>query len=127
MNSLVIPALGGQIYAMAGMQTRLNLLADKTGTFWGRNVQYSGRGFADQQFRTLAQPPADFDAWVEKVKQSRKALDATAYDALAKPSQKVPVTYFSGVEPGLFDKIIAKYSHGDSDRAPHHVNAGTTD
>ncbi|MGD9026424.1 MAG: cytochrome ubiquinol oxidase subunit II, partial [Methyloceanibacter sp.] len=39
MNSLVIPALGGQIYAMAGMQTRLNLLADEEGTFWGRNVQ----------------------------------------------------------------------------------------
>ncbi|WP_324352756.1 ubiquinol oxidase subunit II [Methyloceanibacter sp.] len=127
MNSLVIPALGGQIYAMAGMQTRLNLLADKTGTFWGRNVQYSGRGFADQQFQTLAQPKADFDAWVEKVKQSAKALDAAAYEALAKPSQKVPVTYFSGVEPGLFDKIIAKYSHGDSDRMPRHSNTGAMD
>lgn len=119
MNSLVIPALGGQIYAMAGMETRLNLLADKPGKFWGRNVQYSGTGFADQQFQTLATSKDDFDAWVEKAKQSGQALDAATYDTLAKPSENVPVTYYSGVEPGLFDKIIEKYSHGDSDRMPH--------
>lgn len=127
MNSLVIPALGGQIYAMAGMQTRLNLLADKAGTFWGRNVQYSGTGFADQQFQTHAQSKEEFDAWVEKVKQSGTALDAAAYDALAKPSQKVPVTYYSGVEPNLFDCIIGKYSHGDSDRTPKSSKAETTE
>jgi cytochrome o ubiquinol oxidase subunit II len=119
MNSLLIPALGGQIYAMAGMQTRLNLLADKPGTFWGRNVQYSGTGFADQQFQTIATSQEEFDAWVEKAKQSGKALDAGTYDALAKPSEKVPVTYYSGVEPGLFDKIIAKYAHGDAALMPH--------
>ncbi len=113
MNSLVIPALGGQIYAMAGMQTRLNLLADKPGKFWGRNVQYSGTGFADQQFDTIATSKEEFDAWVEKVRQSSGTLDAAAYEDLAKPSQKVPVTYYSGVEPNLFDTIIAKYAHGD--------------
>jgi cytochrome o ubiquinol oxidase subunit II len=127
MNSLVIPKLGGQIYAMAGMQTRLNLLANEKGTFWGRNVQYSGTGFADQQFQTHAQSKEDFDAWVEKAKQAGKSLDAATYDTLAKPSQKVPVTYYSGVEPGLFDKIIAKYSHGDMDRMPYHSEAATTE
>ena len=127
MNSLVIPALGGQIYAMAGMQTRLNLLADQPGTFWGRNVQYSGMGFADQQFQTVATSKQDFDAWVEKAKQSSKPLDAANYEALAKPSEKVPVTYYSGVEPGLFDKIIAKYSHGDSDRMPHDMKPETAE
>ncbi len=29
MNSFFIPALSGQIYAMAGMQTHLNVLADE--------------------------------------------------------------------------------------------------
>lgn len=118
MNSLVIPALGGQIYAMAGMQTRLNLLADETGTFWGRNVQYSGTGFANQQFQTHAQSKEDFDAWLEKAKQSGKALDAATYESLAKPSEKVPVTYYSGVEPNLFDSIIAKYAHNDAMLTP---------
>lgn len=127
MNSLVIPALGGQIYAMAGMQTRLNLLADKPGTFWGRNVQYSGMGFADQQFQTIASSQDEFDAWVDKAKQSSDTLDAETYEKLAKPSQKVPVTYYSGVELGLFDKIIAKYSHGDLDRMPSPAHAEETE
>ena len=69
MNSFVIPALGGQIYAMAGMQTRLHLLADKPGRFMGRNVQDSGRGFADQRFDAIAATSKeDFEAWVAKVK-----------------------------------------------------------
>lgn len=119
MNSFVIPALGGQIYAMAGMQTRLHLLADEPGEFWGRNVQYSGRGFADQQFRAIATATEDdFDAWVAKVRASSEALDAAAYEELAKPSTKVPVTYYSGVEPNLFDTIIEKWRDGG---AAHHV------
>jgi len=42
-----IPQLGSQVYAMAGMQTELNLIADAPGRFVGRNTQYSGRGFSD--------------------------------------------------------------------------------
>lgn len=127
MNSFVIPALGGQIYAMAGMQTRLHLLADEPGRFWGRNVQYSGSGFADQQFDAVAMTKEDFDAWVAKVKASSDTLDASAYEQLAKPSADVPVTYYSGVEPDLFDNIIAKYSRGDADRTPSTAAAETAE
>ena len=59
MNSFYIPALGGQIYAMAGMQTRLHLLADAPGRFTGRNIQYSGSGFSDQHFEAMATSPPD--------------------------------------------------------------------
>lgn len=110
MNSFFIPALGGQIFAMAGMQTRLHLLADAPGRFVGKNMQYSGDGFADQHFEAVAMSQADFDAWVAKAGQSSGKLDASTYSALAKPSSKHPVTYYSAVEPNLFDKIIAKYS-----------------
>ena len=112
MNSFFIPALGGQIYAMAGMQTRLQLLADAPGGFTGRNAQYSGAGFSDQHFRAIAVSPTDFDAWVAKVKQAPGKLDQAAYRALAVPSRAHPITYYSAVEPTLFDTIIAKYSHG---------------
>jgi len=119
MNSFIIPALGGQIYAMAGMQTRLHLLADKPGRFIGRNIQYSGRGFADQQFDAIATTNEEFETWVAKVKASPSALDAETYGELAKPSTKVPVTYYSDVEPNLFDSIIAKWRHGnETDPAP---------
>ena len=41
MNSLMIPALGGQIYAMAGMRSELNLIADEPGTFMARKLSLS--------------------------------------------------------------------------------------
>jgi len=110
MNSFMIPTLGSQIYAMAGMETRLNLLADKPGRFAGRNMQYSGSGFANQYFTAIAVSDTDFDAWVAKVRQSDKKLDSAAYDQLAKPSQLYPVTYFANFAPGLFARIIAQYA-----------------
>ncbi|MEZ5788191.1 MAG: ubiquinol oxidase subunit II [Xanthobacteraceae bacterium] len=110
MNSFMIPALGGQIYAMAGMETRLNLLADEPGQFAGRNMQYSGSGFANQHFTAIATSDQDFEAWVAKARQSGKTLDNAAYEQLAKPSQLHPVTYYAAFEPNLFARIIAKYA-----------------
>jgi cytochrome o ubiquinol oxidase subunit 2 len=109
MNSLLIPALGGQIYAMAGMETRLHLLADGPGTFRGRNMQYSGNGFANQYFDAHAMSNDDFEAWVAKAGQSSVRLDATAYEDLAKPSELHPVTTYAAFEPDLFATIVAKY------------------
>ncbi|MEZ5889575.1 MAG: ubiquinol oxidase subunit II [Xanthobacteraceae bacterium] len=110
MNSFMIPTLGGQIYAMAGMETRLHLLADKPGQFAGRNMQYSGSGFANQYFAATAMSDQDFDAWVAKVKQSANKLNTAAYEQLAKPSQRHPVTYYGAFEANLFARIIAQYA-----------------
>lgn len=119
MNSFYVPQLAGQIYAMAGMQTRLQMLADQPGKFVGRNSQYSGGGYSDQHFEVLAMTPADFDAWVARAKQSGKALDASAYTALAAKSRANPIAYYSAVEPKLFDSIIDKYRHsGHAHDAP---------
>ena len=112
MNAFYVPALSGQIYAMAGMQSQLNLIADEPGSYRGRNTQYSGDGFADQHFEAVAMTEDDFNAWVETAKADGKALDAAAYEELAKPSSKVPVTYYSSVEPDLYQSIIQKYDSG---------------
>ena len=109
MNSFYIPGLGGQIYTMAGMQTQLNLLADRPAKLVGRNTQYSGTGFPEQHFPVYATTEANFATWVARVKRSSKTLDAATYAALAKPSGNVPVTYYSTYETDLFDKIIQKY------------------
>jgi len=110
MNSFMIPALGGQIYAMAGMTTQLHLLADGPGTFTGRNTQYSGDGFADQHFVAIAMTQEDFADWTQKARRSQRALDAGTYAKLAEPSIAHQVEYFSGFEPGLFETILAKYA-----------------
>nr|WP_246476096.1 ubiquinol oxidase subunit II [Roseibium litorale] len=110
MNALMIPALGGQIYAMAGMRTKLNLLANEPGTFDGRNTMYSGDGFPDQHFQAHALTDSEFEAWKAKVKASANALDARAYVALHEKSSANPVSYYSSFEPGLFDLILRKYA-----------------
>ncbi len=123
MNSLLIPALGGQIYAMAGMESRLHLLADAPGTFRGRNMQYSGSGFSNQYFDAHAMSNEDFEAWVAKARQSEDRLDAATYEELAKPSQLHPVTTYAAFEPDLFASIIAKYGPHTADAAGGHAMA----
>jgi cytochrome o ubiquinol oxidase subunit II len=118
MNSLLIPALGGQIYAMAGMETRLHLLADEPGRFAGRNMQYSGDGFANQYFDAVAMSDRDFEAWVAQARQSTETLDAGGYAQLAEPSELHPVTYYASFESDLFARIIAKYAPAGPG-APH--------
>jgi cytochrome o ubiquinol oxidase subunit II len=61
MNSFFIPQLGGQIYAMAGMQTKLHLIADEAGDYAGESANFSGKGFSDMKFRAIATSPADFN------------------------------------------------------------------
>ncbi|OLL28673.1 ubiquinol oxidase subunit II [Burkholderia sp. SRS-W-2-2016] len=113
MNSFFIPQLGGQIYAMAGMQTRLHLIADHAGDFAGTAANFSGKGFSDMKFRTLATSPEEFNAWVAKVRASSDRLDMDRYHAVSEPSEKDPVRYFSTVDPKLFNNIIARYNNGN--------------
>jgi cytochrome o ubiquinol oxidase subunit 2 len=112
MTSFFIPQLGSQIYAMAGMQTRLHLMADEPGVYSGQNQQFSGRGFADMNFKAIAHSREQFEAWVLEARESPDRLDLTRYEELSKPSVGYPVTYFSSVEPDLFDSIIRKYTPG---------------
>ena len=109
MTSFFIPQLGSQIYAMAGMQTRLYLIADEPGVYDGQNQQFSGRGYADMTFKAIAVSGDQFESWVRKIKQSPDKLDLVRYEELEKPSPGYPVTYFSFVKPDLFDHILSKY------------------
>lgn len=109
MNSLWIPQLGGQIYAMAGMKTRLHLMADGTGSYNGSSANFSGDGFSGMNFKTKSSSQADFDTWVREAKVSPNMLSIDEYEQLAVPSKNVvPSTYWS-VEDGLYDKILRKY------------------
>ena len=109
MNVFFIPQLGSQIYAMAGMQTQVNLIAEKPGVFDGLSTNFSGAGFPDMTFTATAGSQAEFDGWVAKVKASGNKLGLDNYADLAKPSTKDPVKYFSTVEPVLFTAVLDKY------------------
>ena len=112
MNSFFIPQLGSQIYAMAGMENKLNLIANEKGIFPGISANYSGHGFSDMKFNAIANSREEFDAWVNKVKQSPKTLDIPTYSALAKPSEKNAVEYYSTYKSDLFRDIMISSRDG---------------
>ena len=105
MNSFFVPQLGSQIYTMAGMTTRLNLLADRPGRFAGISAHFSGEGFSDMHFVVAAVPPARFSGWVAAARGRAPMLDAAAYKVLARRGTVIPASY-GGVVPGLFDAVV---------------------
>lgn len=118
MNSFFIPQLGGQIYAMAGMETRLHLIASEAGTYHGMSANYSGGGFSGMKFRAIAtETPEAFQEWVKKVRAQGTGLGVAAYQQLAQNSENNPVAYYTLKEPLLFDAILHKYMAGRTNLA----------
>ena len=150
MNSFFIPQLAGQVYAMAGMQTKLHMLADAEGVYRGFSSNYSGYGFSQMHFLAHSVSEAQFAEWIAAIKagngtsvnpeavqkgildqvefaslrdggRSKHQIEAiiakaTTPEEKAKaeamkpyPTKPHPVTYYSSVEPKLFESVINKY------------------
>lgn len=108
MNSLWIPYLGGQIYAMPAMQTQLNLIANELGDFRGSSANLSGEGFASMHFITRASTIEDYQKWVESVKNDGKPLTFETYTNLAKPGVS-SIELYQLEDENLFHQIMMKY------------------
>jgi cytochrome o ubiquinol oxidase subunit 2 len=119
MQSFFIPALGSQIYAMGGMVSQLNLQASKPGKSLGENTMYNGDGFHQQKFTALAMSPADFKAWVGKVRATGIPLDAQSLEIIAQRNTRSDLiaalprarsmdgdVYFTGVSRSLFPAVV---------------------
>lgn len=110
MTSFFIPQLGSQMYAMAGMQTQLNLLSYQPGKFLGQNIEYSGTGYHTMFFDVHAKSAEDFNAWVQQAKQSPEALSTEKYNEISgQQIMNYPVTLYSSVVPNLFHDVMAPY------------------
>jgi cytochrome o ubiquinol oxidase subunit 2 len=105
-NSFYVPALAGQIYAMAGMETQLNAVINKPGVYEGFSANYSGAGFSDMRFKFHGMNQADFDKWVQNTKASTAQLDRANYSALEKPSIREKVRHYGSVDADLYDAIV---------------------
>lgn len=110
MNSLWIPHLSGQIYAMPAMQTELNLIANQTGDFRGSSANISGEGFAGMHFITRASNEEDYQKWLKLAKESPLTLSSENYPELAAPSKNDPVKLYQLKTSHLFNDIIKKYT-----------------
>ena len=106
-NSFFVPQMGTMIYTMPRMTTRLNLQADRPGTYVGLSSHFSGDGFPGMQFKVQALPEDQFAMWAQGSRGQGPALDGAAYAELSRPSSYVkPMTYGS-VAPNLYDAIVA--------------------
>jgi cytochrome o ubiquinol oxidase subunit 2 len=106
MNSFFVPQLGGQIYTMSGMVTRLHLQADHPGTYPGLSAMFSGDGFADMRFAVDAVTNDKFAQWVSQAREAGPALDTQSYADLAKPTQAVAPFTYRTVTADLFSGIV---------------------
>lgn len=110
MNSFWIPQLGGQIYAMPGMSTKLNLIADSVGSYQGMSSNISGKDFAAMHFKAKSVSPRDFARWVTSSQRSSSHLNWQEYQHIAQPGT-MGVRYFHLHDQAVYAKVIMKYTN----------------
>jgi cytochrome o ubiquinol oxidase subunit II len=108
MNAFFIPQFGSMIYTMNGMTSRLNLQADKPGTFGGLSSHFSGDGFADMHFDVHVVPPEQFSKWAQEASGAGKSLDAQSYAEIAKASIGDAPAMYRLTDPDLFQSIVTQ-------------------
>lgn len=117
MSAFWIPALGTQIYAMEGMNSKLSLIADKPGMYRGTNTNINGRGYSSMDFDVVAMNGrADFDSWAKSVYDNSKygQLDFEAYGKIAEPNESNEIKYYTLKDLNLFNRILNVYMNHDS-------------
>jgi len=119
-NVFWVPQLGSMIYTMPRMTTRLNLQADKQGSFNGLSGHFSGDGFPGMQFQVRSLPADQFAAWAQGARGKGPALDGRGYAELSKPSSYVKPMTYGAIAPGLFDAIVANRAPPNPVPPPQH-------
>lgn len=112
MNSLWIPALGGQIYAMTGMVNLLHLQADTPGTYPGMSSNYSGEGFTDMRFTTHAVSQTDFTTWAKTTASAQGSVLTEQRYTMLKALGAMQPGYYGAVDPALFTYIVEQFDAG---------------
>ncbi len=118
MNSFWIPQLGGQMYAMAGMNTKMNLMATQVGEYRGQSAEISGAGFAGMKFTAKATSEAAFESWVNSVKMTPGSLTFSEYTKLSVPSENNQVAFYAETDGDIYNKVMHKFA-GTHSEASH--------
>ncbi len=121
MQSLLIPKLAGQIYAMPGMVTKLNILAEEPGQTNGFNSQYNGEKFTQQIVDVQILDETDFEAWIQGA-SSAPQLDQSSYALLGVPGVLTDAQEALGMsdtrlklgDAQLFQAVVERYIGGQA-------------
>ena len=122
MSAFWVPALGSQIYAMNGMSSQLNLIANQTGKFDGYTTNINGAGYADMKFVVTATDARQFDAWVNEARGSKYMMDGTAYKQLAEPGSADPKSYML-MDKTLYQSIVGSHMSENDDHEMQKMEA----
>lgn len=110
MNSFFIPGLGSQVYAMAGMENKLNLISNKESILKGFSANFSGKGFSDMKFKVISTDDNKFVKWINKIKKfSQNRVSIGVFKTISSKSINNYIEFFSDVNPKLFEKIISNH------------------
>lgn len=83
-HSFWVPNLQGKVDAIPGRTNRIVFQADEAGTYRGQCAEFCGLQHANMAFYVVAEPPEQFEAWLEH--QESSALPA--HEPLAEAGQQ---------------------------------------
>ncbi|QQE73924.1 cytochrome c oxidase subunit II [Brevibacillus composti] len=89
MHAFWIPALGGKIDTNPGLDNKMWLQADRTGTFYGKCAELCGASHALMDFKVEVMEQDEFARWIEKMKGVQAAEPAAPASALALEGQQI--------------------------------------
>lgn len=119
MSAFWIPSLGSQVYAMNGMESQLNLKANKTGEYVGYTTNINGEGYAKMTFDTRVTSRAQFDSWTTTAKASKEGMNMKVYESLEAPESVTDERTYRLANAKLFDLVVQKYGHSHGSHEGH--------
>ena len=69
-HSFWVPSLHGKLDAIPGHEAKLWLRADRAGVYRGQCAEYCGHQHAHMAFVVIAEPPEDFERWIQAQRQT---------------------------------------------------------
>ncbi|RYZ68427.1 MAG: ubiquinol oxidase subunit II, partial [Proteobacteria bacterium] len=108
MNTFYAPTLAGMIYTMPGMRSQLHAVLRRPVDDVGFSGNYSGSGFSYMRFQLKGVDDDGFARWLDQARAGGRSLELDAFRELVKPSERVPVMRYSGVDRDLFRRIVER-------------------
>ena len=71
-HSFWIPKVAGKVDMIPNNSNQMWLQADEPGAYYGQCAEFCGESHANMRFKVIAQPKADFEAWLQA--QAQEAL-----------------------------------------------------
>ena len=87
-HSFWVPKLAGKVDMVPNNDNTLWLKAEEAGSFFGQCAEFCGVSHANMRFTVIAQPKAEFDAWLKQ--QAADAMEPV--DPLAQMGQEIFVS-----------------------------------